>query len=393
LCGVRETGTFIESMAGNERVRAFVPFPLPPSNPALDPLVLSGPLVENATLALGRLDAMAAFLPQTWLFIYMFVRKEAVLSSQIEGTQSTLSDLLAAEIGRVPGALAEDVQEVSRYVSALDHGLSRIRSGFPLCNRLLREMHSILLSEGRGQHASPGEFRTTQNWIGGTRPGNAIHVPPPPQELQDCMSQFEAFMNLEATSTSHLVHVALLHLQFEMIHPFLDGNGRLGRLLIPLSLVSRGVLREPLLYLSLYFRQHRQTYYRLLQEVRVSGTWEAWIEFFLQGVIETAGSAVTASQSVLKLFETDHSRLRELGRKGQTALRIHEALQQRPVCTVAQLASQLGLSHVAIGRGVELLTGEGILEESTGKQRGRIFVYKPYLSILSGELEKTSISN
>jgi Fic family protein len=386
---MRESGSYIESLAGGERVRAFLPHPLPPENPSLGSNVLANPLLEEANLALGRLDAMATLLPQTWLFIYMYVRKEAVLSSQIEGTQSTLSDLLAAEIGHIPGALKDDVREVSSYVAALQHGVTRIRGGFPLCNRLIREMHEILLDSGRGEHATPGEFRKSQNWIGGTRPGNAAFVPPPPQRLKECLSQFESYMNTESPSMPTLVRIALLHVQFETIHPFLDGNGRLGRLLIPLFLVANGALSEPLLYLSHYFRQHRATYYRLLQEVRLSGNWEAWIEFFLRGVCQTAGGALHASQAVQLLFTSDQAALKALGRKGATALQAHVTLQNHPVCTVAHLSGTLGVSHVSAGKAIAVLESLGILRETTGRQRGRVFVYTTYLNILGDSFDGT----
>jgi Fic family protein len=387
---MRESGKYIEISVGGEIVRAFVPHPLPPVDPPLGTDIVFQPLLEDAILSLGRLDAMASLLPQTWLFIYMYVRKEAVLSSQIEGTQSTLSDLLAAEIGSIPGALTGDVREVSNYVAALDHGLVRLRGGFPLCNRLIREMHSILLSSGRGQAATPGEFRRSQNWIGGTRPGNAMHVPPPPNALPECLQAFEAFLNLDNSNLPVLIQVALIHAQFESIHPFLDGNGRLGRLLIPLFLVSKGVLQEPLLYLSLYFRQNRGVYYDMLQTVRLSGNWEKWISFFLEGVKITAEQALVASKAVLKMFAKHQELIKSRGRSGASALMVHSELKHQPLCTIAKLSEKLGLSHVATGRAVNLLESIGILKETTGRQRGRIYAYDEYLKLLNDEMTSTN---
>jgi len=381
------SGKYIESSSSGELVRAFVPNPLPPVHTGLGLEILASPVLEQATLALGRLDAMTSLLPQTWLFIYMYVRKEAVLSSQIEGTQSTLSDLLAAEIGSVPGALVDDVQEVSNYVAALDHGLNRIRGGFPLCNRLIREMHSILLSSGRGHRATPGEFRRSQNWVGGTRPGNAMYVPPPPEALPACLNDFESFLNMTESSIPVLIRTALLHAQFESIHPFLDGNGRLGRLLISLFLVSEGILREPLLYLSLYFRRNRNIYYELLQGVRESGGWDRWIQFFLEGVTQTAEETLQSSQAVLKLFEVDRGRIKDEGRSGASALLVFDLLQSKPVCTITQITQTVGLSHVSAGRAVSLLEKLEILHEITGRQRGRIYVYQTYLKLLSDETD------
>ena len=303
----QQQGTYHISVAGGESVRAFLPHSLPP----VPPLDLSGThqrLLERATHALGRLDSVSALLPDPQLFLYAYVRREAVLSSQIEGTQSSLSDLLLFELEEVPGVPFDDVMEVSNYVAALEYGMSRLREGFPLCNRLLREMHSKLMSRGRGSEKNPGEFRRTQNWIGGTRPGNAHFVPPPPQEVESCMAALEAFLHEDTTGTPLLVKAALAHVQFETIHPFLDGNGRLGRLLIALLLHNGGLLEEPLLYLSLYLKTHRSTYYELLDRVRTKGDWEAWVDFFLEGVEETALGAVHTARRLVSLFESDTSR-------------------------------------------------------------------------------------
>ena len=269
-----EIGHYNVTSVGSEAVRAFVPMSLPPQ----PPLVLAGPLqqlLESAVLALGRLDGVSSILPDEALFLYTYVRKEAVLSSQIEGTQSSLSDLLVFELEGAPAVPPDDVHEVSNYVVALHHGLDRIKKDFPLSNRLIREIHRVLLSSGRGHAQMPGEFRRSQNWIGGSRPGNAAFVPPPHTELPACMTDFENFLHAEGDGLSVLLRAGLAHVQFETIHPFLDGNGRVGRLLIALQLCDAGLLREPILWLSLYFKQHRSDYYYLLDHVRRTGDWEA----------------------------------------------------------------------------------------------------------------------
>jgi len=269
-------GRYVTTSWGDEQVRAFVPPPLPPKPPVrLDTLQLA---LERAGQALGRLDGLASILPDLPLFIYTYVRKEAVLSSQIEGTQSSLSDLLLFENDEAPGVPLADVQEVSNYVAALNHGLARLRGGFPLSLRLIREVHEVLLSKGRGSDKQPGEFRRSQNWIGGTRPGNAVFVPPPPDLVTECMGQLELFLHEERPDLPLLVRAGLVHVQFETIHPFLDGNGRLGRLLVTFLLCAAGALHEPILYLSLFFKTNRQAYYELLDRVRVSGDWETWLD-------------------------------------------------------------------------------------------------------------------
>jgi len=376
-------GRYRVTSAGGESVRAFVPSPLPPR----PPLQLGGalsPSIERATLALGRLDAVSTLLPEPSLFIYAYIRKEAVLSSQIEGTQSTLSDLLRFELADAPGVPLDDVREVANYVAALEHGVARLRE-LPLCNRLFCEMHGILLRGGRGERHAPGEFRRSQNWIGGTRPGNAEYVPPPHTDVADCMAQLERFMNANdgGDGLPALVRAALAHVQFETIHPFLDGNGRIGRLLIALMLHHAGVLREPLLYLSLYLKQHRARYYELLTEVRVSGDWEAWLEFFLDGARATADSAVDACQRLLSLFADDRAMIERQGRRAGSALRAHGALQQRPLLSLPAIVERTGLSYPAAANAVELLTAHGITREITGRPRDRIFAYRRYLDILN----------
>lgn len=377
------------STVGGERVEAFVPHPLPPHPPLLVDANLREPL-DRALLALGRLDTISSLLPDTHLFLYTYIRKEAVLSSQIEGTQSSLSDLLLFELKEAPGVPLHDVAEVSSYVSALEHGLKRVRDGFPISNRLLREIHGVLLSRGRGSEKQPGEFRRSQNWIGGTRPGNAAFVPPPPDQVADCMSALEKFIHDEPERSSPIVKAALAHVQFETIHPFLDGNGRVGRLLITLLLCVEDVLREPLLYLSLYLKQHRARYYELLDDVRRRGDWERWLAFFAEAVLTTAESAVRTSRTLSELFRADRERTGQLGRGAGSALRIHHELQRRPVATVAWLAQRTGLSFPTVGKSLDTLIELEIVRELTGRQRNRVFAYDRYLTMLNEGTESNS---
>jgi Fic family protein len=368
------------STAG-EKAEAFVPPRLPPI-PAVQMDSLYRRL-ESANRALGRLDGVTSILPDTPLFLYMYVRKEALLSSQIEGTQSSLSDLLLFESEEAPGAPLDDVQEVSNYVAAMNHGLARIREGFPISLRLIREIHDVLLSKGRGSTKQPGEFRRSQNWIGGTRPGNALFVPPPPERVLDLMSELEAFIHAETPEIPSLIKAGLVHVQFETIHPFLDGNGRLGRLLITFLLCTQGILKEPILYLSLYFKTHRRHYYDLLQRVRERGDWETWLEFFLEGITETSLQAAEAAHEILSLFEADRKRIESLGRPATSALRLHQLLQQKPIVGIRDAAEKSGLSAPTIAKSIQHLAKLGIIREITGKQRGRMFVYSAYLNILS----------
>jgi len=377
-----ETGRYEETAVGGERVRAFVPAPLPPE-PAV---VFQGDLqrtLESAVLSLGRLDGVSSLLPDKALFLYTYVRKEAVLSSQIEGTQSSLSDLLLFELDEVPGVPLDDVVEVSNYVAALDHGLARLREGFPLSNRLIREIHGVLLSRGRGHNKSPGEFRRSQNWIGGTRPGNAHFVPPPHHLVPDCMTELERFLHTEDDGVSVLVRAGLAHVQFETIHPFLDGNGRVGRLLITFLLCHARVLNEPLLYLSLYFKQHRSIYYELLDRVRREGDWEAWLEFFLEGVKETAEGAVTTAQRLAALFQEDRTKVEAAGRRAGSAVRVHELFKARPILSLPGICAVTGLSFPGASSAMDVLIERGIARELTGKRRNRLFLYDRYLGILS----------
>lgn len=375
------TGEFIVKQTGDEAVRAFIPHPLPPK----PPLVIDFSLreaIDQALLSLGRLDSIATLLPDIDLFLYMYIRKEAVLSSQIEGTQTSLSDLLLFELKEAPGVPLDDVVEVSNYVAAMNHGLRRLKEGFPLSNRLVREVHGILLAKGRGSDKNPGEFRRDQNWIGGTRPGNAIYVPPPPDQVAESMSALEKFLHDIPERIPILIKAALSHVQFETIHPFSDGNGRIGRLLITLLLCHEEVLRQPLLYLSLYFKQHRSQYFDLLMKVRQEGDWEAWLRFFVDGVREMAEGAVTTARRLNDIAEEDREKIRDLGRKASSALRIHAVLQGRPIANIPFLSSKTKISPPTVTSVLDALQKIGIVKEVTGRKRNRLYAYEKCLDIL-----------
>jgi len=372
-------GRVVSTTLAGETVNAFVPPPLPPV-PEIDVLSILKPLGE-AERALGRLDGISALLPRQELFLYMYVRKEAVLSSQIEGTQSTLSDLLKYETEAKAGNPVDDIREVSNYVDAMMFGLERMES-LPLSLRLIREMHGLLLQGGRGGSMSPGQFRRSQNWIGGTRPGNALYVPPPITEMNACLNAMEAFFHETSSGMPPLLKAGLLHVQFESIHPFLDGNGRMGRLLITLFLCSNRVLKRPLLYLSLYLKSHRTDYYRLLQEVREHGAWEAWLEFFLNGVAETANQAFEAATQIIDLFRADRERIAEQGARVSSALRIFEHFQMSPFLTSGQLVGKSALTAPTVNSALADLERLGILQEITGRKRGRVYCYRKYLDLL-----------
>jgi Fic family protein len=376
-------GQLIKCSVGNEHYSAYVPPRLPP----FPGLVMEKlyPLLDQATMAIGRLDGMSMVLPDPSLFLYMYVRKEAVLSSQIEGTQSSLSDLLLHETEEAPGVPLDDVTEVSCYVAALNYGLERLRE-FPLSLRLLREIHAKLMNNARGGHKMPGAFRTSQNWIGGSRPGNARFVPPPPERLMETLDAFEKFLHDETIKLPSLVKAALAHVQFETIHPFLDGNGRLGRLLITFLLCAEGLLKEPLLYLSLYLKTNREAYYEHLQSVRETGDWESWIEFFLIGVAETANQATDMAQTIIALFDKDHATIAASGSSAAT-LKIHTYLQRHPIAVTAKIRDACGLSLPTVLRALGALEELGIVKETTGRERNKIFVYEKYLNILSQETE------
>ena len=379
----RETGEYRTSSTAGEQVRAYIPKPLPPDPPIqLESLY---PLVDRANQALGRLDGSTALLPDTHLFLYFYIRKEAVISSQIEGTQSTLSELLLFERGIGPAALMDDLKETSHYVAAIQYGLDRLKDGFPISLRLLREIHGVLLQGGRGSERTPGEFRHSQNWIGGTRPGNALFVPPPPDALMECLDSFEKYLYDDRLPL--LVRLGLVHVQFETIHPFLDGNGRLGRLLLTLLLCESGVLREPLLYLSLYLKAHRNRYYELLQKVRTEGIWEEWLEFFLEGIVFTAEQAAETAAKLRQLFREDRLRIQRLGRASGTAIQVHDYLQANPVSAIRNIASGISKTLPAVTQALANLQKLGIVNEATGQHRNRIFVYQRCLDLIGAGTE------
>lgn len=371
-------GKYILQNMTDESYKAYVPQKLPPNPPLqLDKLY---PFLEKATFALGELNSLSGDVPNVSLFIYMYVRKEALLSSQIEGTQSSFSDLMLFENSLDYDVSLEDVEEVSNYVTAIHYGLNRLQEGFPLSLRLLREIHGVLLSGGRGSSKLPGEFRRSQNWIGGTRPGNALFVPPPPAEMEVCLSDFEIF--LHDTQLPILIKAGLAHLQFETIHPFLDGNGRLGRLLISLLLAEGKMLNDPILYLSLYLKQNRSTYYRLLEEVRLHGTWEIWLEFFLNGIFYASKQALSTIKEINSLFETDTQKIESLGRIRFSCLQTLECLKRLPQVSVPHLSEKLNLTAPTLRSALNHMVDLGILEEITGQKRDKIYVYKKYMDIL-----------
>jgi len=375
-------GRYIMISTVGEKAQAFIPAALPPT----PPIKWSSELREKfdqALLALGRLDSVSVLLPDTSLFLYMYVRKEAVLSSMIEGTRSSLSDLLLFEFKHQPGVPLDDVQEVSNYVAALHHGLKRLGEDFPLSLRLLKEIHSVLLSKGRGKDCDPGEFRRSQNWIGGSRPGNAAFIPPPPEYVQECMGKLELFLHDQPDKTPVLIKAALAHAQFETIHPFLDGNGRLGRLIITLLLCSEKILKEPMLYLSLYFKTHRQRYYELLNEVRLTGDWEAWLDFLADAVIHTATRAVETSQDLMGLSTEDGLRINGLKRISGSAHLIHKAMLERPIGSPNSIQEKTQLSPATVNACLRELEKLGIVKEITGQKRNRLYSYVEYIQIMN----------
>jgi len=378
-----QTGEYISAIAGGIACKAFVPAPLPP-NP---PLQIDSKLqvrINQAMLSLGRLDAISTLLPDAHLFLYSYVRKEAVMSSQIEGTQSSLSDIMLYEMEGMPGVPMDDVQEVSCYVSALNLGIQRVREQQPISFRLLIELHQALMTSGRGVNRSPGEFRKTQVWIGGHRPDEATFVPSPANTLTDSWAELERFINDIPEQTDPLIKAALTHVQFETIHPFVDGNGRIGRLLIPLILVEAKVLKDPLLYLSVFFKKHRQTYYERLDQVRLTGDWESWLLFFVDAVAETANQAVETAQQLNALRKNDKAHLAELGRQAGSANQMLDALFEQPIASINKLIEITGISAATVGKTLEALEQKlGIVKEITGQKRNRVFAYTAYIDILN----------
>jgi Fic family protein len=368
--------------------RAFLPAPLPPD----PPIGLDGelqPLLSQADRALGRLDGSIQTLPHPDLFVAMYVRKEAVLSSQIEGTQSSLQDVLAAEARVLSAHRPDDVEEVFNYVAAMNHGLGRLQS-LPVSVRLIREIHERLLVDVRGQHLSPGELRTTQNWIGpaGCTLADAIFVPPPPHELPRLLGEFEEFLHDESSSLPLLVRIGLAHAQFETIHPFLDGNGRVGRLLVTFLLCEKEVLLKPVLYLSHYFKRYRQAYYDHLQAVRDEGDWERWLAFFLTGVIEVSQQAAETARRILSLRERHRQTItEEFGRAAGNGHRVLEHLYQHPIVAVTEVRDLIQTSYPAANNLMTQFVKHGILHEITGQKRHRRFLYRDYINLFHDEAD------
>ena len=372
-------GTFQKITSGGEAYKVYTPGTLPPKIK----LETFYALLDQANQGLGKLDAMNFFLPDVNLFIYLYVRKEALLSSQIEGTQSSLADLLLVENNKKPSVPLSDVEEVTNYVAAINYGINKIqKENFPVSLRLIREIHTILMRGVRGQDKNPGEFRYSQNWIGGTRPGNAIFVPPPPQEVIELMGDLEVFIHSKSINLPLLIKIAMIHLQFESIHPFLDGNGRLGRLLVTLLLCEKNLIKQPIFYLSYFFKKHRAEYYKLLQKVREENDWDKWIKFFLQGVIETSQDAFETAMRLMHLMKTDLEKIRTLGRASKSVERVFTYLQRKPIIGIPELSSSLKLSPHTIKLSLDHLETLGVIKEITGLRRGMTYTYDKYLSIL-----------
>ena len=380
----RTVGTYITQKIPGESYKSYTPSPLPPKPPI--ELQSLHTLLEKATLAVGELNSLTHTIPNTSLFIYMYVRKEALLSSQIEGTQSSFSDLILFDNHQKPDVSEQDVEEVSNYVKAIYYGLKRLEK-LPLSLRLLRETHATLLSGTRGSRHLPGEFRKSQNWIGGTRPGNALFVPPPPEHLMDCLSNFEQF--LHDPTLPVLIKAGIAHVQFETIHPFLDGNGRLGRLLITLLLCEKKILDEPILYLSLYLKKHRSQYYNLLQQVRENGDWEHWLTFFLEGVHQCAKQALSTAKKINSLFQEDLAKIKTVGRAKFSCQNILEHLKKLPQTSVPLLSKSLKISAPTARNALNQMVNLGILTEISGKKRDKIYVYRQYLTILEEGADPT----
>jgi len=340
-------------------------------------------LEARANVAIGRLDGITRLLPDPDLFVYMYVRKEAVLSSQIEGTQSSLSDLLLFEHEGAPHMPTDDVKEVSRYVAAQERGIKLLKT-IPLSMRLLKELHSVLLKGSRGGDKAPGELRTSQNWIGGSKPGDAHYVPPPSHQVLELLTNFEKFLHDEPEKTPSLIKAALAHAQFETIHPFLDGNGRIGRLLIPLILLSEGVLSSPTLYVSLHFKEQRGEYYNRLQRIRTHGEWEHWISFFLEGIVHVAESACATITKLTELFRRHRALIEaKAGRSAGNALRVYDLAREMGIISIPETSRKLSLTQPTIAAAISTLEELRILVEFTGKQRDRRFWYKSYISQLA----------
>ena len=380
---IRDTGTYIISTTRGESVRAFVPHALPPTGPALAPAVYVE-LHRQAELALARLAGVSGLVPSVDWLLYSAIRKEALLTSQIEGTQATLTDLFDQEAG-FKVSNTDDVQEVTNYLRAFRWVQEQVRDpqGLPISVRLLCDAHRLLLDGARGAGKQPGELRRSQNWIGGTRPGNAAFVPPPPEHVAALLADMERFIHDDGTQLPPMVRVALIHAQFETIHPFLDGNGRIGRLLIAALFEHWGLLAEPLMYLSGYLKQHQAEYYRRLSAIRTQGDWEAWVTFFLEGVAVAAGDAERNIIEVASLVAADRKRLLQSPKAGPASYRLFEMLPMMPRFTIERVRRQLDTSFPTATAAVKVLEGLGIVAEMTGQKKNRSYSYQAYVELLS----------
>jgi len=380
----KNQGILIKSaISSEETYNSYVPNPLPPV-PAIE-LAEVESAYNMAKLAISALNDVIEAVPDSSVLNYMYIRKEAVLSSQIEGTQSTLDDLLRYESEQIKGISIDDVQEVSCYVAALNHGLKRMEEGFPMSLRLIREMHKILLESSRGATKTPGEFRKSQNWIGGLRPGNARFVPASPDRVMELMGDLEKFLYNDEVPP--LFRAALMHQQFETIHPFLDGNGRIGRLLITLFLCWQGVLKSPFLYLSLFFKKNRHLYYDKLDAVRHTGDWEDWLNFFFSGVIETAGDARSTILAIKKAFAVADEKISSMGRSRISAARVLAEFKRKPLLTVSEIETVTGLSAKAVSNTIARLVALGIIKGTLERKWGQIYAYSDYANILSQDTQ------
>ncbi len=373
-------GNYSIYQSNNEEVRAFIPNPLPP-NPPINWTPELSIKFEKATLVLGSLDAISKRIPNLSIFLYMYARKEAVLSSMIEGSRASISDLLLFEIGQKAKTPTDEIQEVSKHVEALYRGLGLLDEGLPICSRLIREMHGVLLS-GRS-NLQPGEFRQSQNWIGGTRPGNAVFVPPPAYQVVNCIGELECFLNNQPTPIPTLLKVALTHVQFELIHPFLDGNGRIGRLLIPLILCQEKVISKPLLYPSLYFKSNRKRYYELLNTVRLTGEWEEWLDYFADAIIFTSNQAIETADQLIELSNRSREQIVNSNKVVAPTHKSYELLLKFPIINSSLLQTEIGLKPSTAVKVLNNLEQLGIIKEVTGYKRNRIFEFTEYLDVLN----------
>ena len=380
----RATGSYAISTTLGESVRAFVPHRLPPSDPTLAPEVFVEPN-RAAELALARLAGVSALVPSVEWLLYSAIRKEALLTSQIEGTQATLTDLFDEEAG-IKVSNTDDVEEVTNYLRAFRLVQDHLRDpkGLPISVRLLCDAHRLLLDGVRGAGKQPGELRRSQNWIGGTRPGNAVFVPPPPERVPELLADMERFIHATSTDLPPLVKLALVHAQFETIHPFLDGNGRIGRLLIAALLENWGLLSEPLMYLSGYLKQHQSEYYSRLSGIRTQGDWESWVSFFLEGVATAALDAERSIIAIASLVAADRRRLLQSPKTGPASYRLFEMLPLMPRFTVERVRQQLETSFPTANAAVQTLEQLGIVVEVTGQKKNRKYSYQPYIDLLTG---------